>query len=142
VWLILFLALISAGVGLITLIFLVPAVILPLGLYLLLVRVAAKDSYLYRNWRGLPFVGEYAIMRGYLFLRIKPRVDYTYLRPIRVEKLGEMVLLVSGSKWLRQKYEVHLRDNEERTMLVQKLINLGAREESTHNHALSGAAQT
>jgi len=72
-------------------------------------------------------------MRGYLFLRIKPRVHYTYLKPSGLEKLGEGALIVRGSEWLRQKYKVYLRNSEERGMLVQKLINAGAREEGTQN---------
>jgi len=120
-------------VGLIGLIFLVPFSTIPTVFYLLLARAASKESYYYRDWRGLPYVGEYAVMRGYLFLRIKPRVHYTYLKPGGLEKLGEGALIVRGSKWLRQKYEVYLRNSEERGMLVQKLINAGAREEGTQN---------
>jgi len=73
-------------------------------------------------------------MRGYLFLRIKPRLDYTYLKPRRLEQLGNGVLIVRGSKWLRQRYELYLRDNEERSVLVQKLISIGAREEDTQTN--------
>ena len=119
--------------GLIGLIFLVPFSTIPTVFYLLLARAASKESYYYRDWRGLPYIGKYAVMRGYLFLRIKPRVHYTYLKPGGLEKLGEGALIVRGSKWLRQKYEVYLRNSEERGMLVQKLINAGAREEGTQN---------
>ena len=60
-------------------------------------------------------------------------MHYTYLKPSGLEKLGEGVLIVRGSKWLRQKCKVYLRNSEERGMLVQKLINAGAREEGTQN---------
>src|SRR2546425_1869844 len=104
------------------------------GYYFWPVRAASKESYAYRYWNGLPYVGEYAIMRGYLFLRIKPRLDYTYLKPRRLEQLGNGVLIVRGSKWLRQRYELYLRGNEERSVLVQKLISIGAREEDTQTN--------
>ena len=133
----LILAAIFVGQGLGALIFLVPFGILSVGYYFWPVRAASKESYAYRYWNGLPYVGEYAIMRGYLFLRIKPRLAYTYLKPRRLEQLGNGVLIVRGSKWLRQRYELYLRDNEERSVLVQKLISIGAREEGTQNQVSS-----
>ena len=132
-WLLLILFAIFVGQGLNALIYLVPFGILSVGYYFWPVRAASKESYAYRYWNGLPYVGEYAIMRGYLFLMIKPRLDYTYLKPRRLEQLGNGALIVRGSKWLRQRYELYLRDNEERSVLVQKLISIGAREQGTQN---------
>ena len=58
------------------------------------------NEYFVRDWKGLPQVGEYAVMRGHLFLRV-PGMTEAYVKPTSVSRTSDVSFDVRG-KWLKR----------------------------------------
>ena len=79
------------------------------------------NQYFLRDWKGLPQVGEYATMRGHLFLRI-PKMTEVYVKPTKVMRIGETTFDVKGS-WLKR-YRVFLKNEKEGVEFLNRVKSL------------------
>jgi hypothetical protein len=70
-------------------------------------RYARSNSYFVRDWKGLPQVGEYAVMRDYLFFRV-PNLSEVWVKPTEVSRVDQKTFAVRGN-WLKR-YRVFLAD--------------------------------
>ena len=65
------------------------------------------DGYFARDWKGLPQVGEYAVMRNCLFFRV-PNLAEVWVEPTEVTRVDQKTFAVRGN-WLKR-YRVFLAD--------------------------------
>ena len=74
---------------------------------------------------GFPDPGEYAVARGFLFLKV-PNIDIQPLKPKIARRIDEKTFLVRGLPW--QRFWIYLKTKEEGDNLLQRLTAVGAQE--------------
>lgn len=111
------------------LLLLIPLLGWPLVLSLVILHRASKDSYLYRDLKGRPFVGDYSVARRHLFLRV-PNFSISYLRPRSVSSLGNRAFVVKGGLW--RNYRIELKTEDEAAKFLNDIASLNVRQNNAN----------